>query len=250
MRRACARRSSPLADAVSARPLIARPPARPPTAPVGHGEAAPLHGYDGVTVDDVRAALEDCRALLARRPTATRARAPLLARVRPGGRPPPGGRRDRPRAVGPRGPPRRGSRCGGCSAPTRRRPVAVNATIAAAGPRRGGARGRRCRGGRVHVRQGQGRRSATTPAASPRCAPPPDPTWRSGSTPTAPGPFREALAALRMLEPVGIELCEEPVRGLDQMPRCASRDATCRSRSTRPRSRPGRSTAGRATPCA
>ncbi len=50
-------------DAVSARPLIL---VRLETDDgiVAHGEAAPLHGYDGVTVDDVLAALEDCRPLL------------------------------------------------------------------------------------------------------------------------------------------------------------------------------------------
>ncbi|MGB9184633.1 MAG: hypothetical protein WCB67_11250, partial [Solirubrobacteraceae bacterium] len=31
----------------------------------GHGEAAPLSSYDGVTLGDVRAALEACREILA-----------------------------------------------------------------------------------------------------------------------------------------------------------------------------------------
>lgn len=32
----------------------------------GFGEAAPLYGYDGVTIADVQVALEDCREILAR----------------------------------------------------------------------------------------------------------------------------------------------------------------------------------------
>jgi L-alanine-DL-glutamate epimerase-like enolase superfamily enzyme len=43
----------------------------------GYGEAAPLPSYDGVTTDDVRAALEDCRAALDR--AATTAPTHLLA---------------------------------------------------------------------------------------------------------------------------------------------------------------------------
>ncbi len=38
---------------------------------VGYGEAAPLASYDGVSLADVRAALEDCRSILAAYPDAT-----------------------------------------------------------------------------------------------------------------------------------------------------------------------------------
>ena len=51
-------------DSVSVRPLIVLRLEAADGA-VGYGEAAPLEGYDGVTIDDARAALEDCRALLA-----------------------------------------------------------------------------------------------------------------------------------------------------------------------------------------
>jgi L-alanine-DL-glutamate epimerase-like enolase superfamily enzyme len=37
-----------------------------PDGMIGYGEAAPLPGYDGVTVAEVRAALEDCRGVLTR----------------------------------------------------------------------------------------------------------------------------------------------------------------------------------------
>ena len=57
----------------------------------------------------------------------------------------------------------------------------------------------------------------TTPVASPRCAQPPDRRCRIRLDANGGWSVAEALASLRMLEPVGLELCEEPVSGLDQV---------------------------------
>ena len=64
----------------------------------GEGEAAPLEPYDGVSMAEVRAAL-DAYAADAQDDRADRRRARGLPRRT---RPPPGARRDRPRALGPR----------------------------------------------------------------------------------------------------------------------------------------------------
>ena len=164
------------------------------------------------TIDDVRAALEDCRAVLARRRRRADASDVLAACARARGAAA-GARRDRPRAVGPRRPARRRAGVAAARAPsepgrspsTRRSPPPT----APARPRE--AAPPRARRASAASRSRSG--SATTPAGWPRSGPPPARRWRSGSTPTAPGRSTRRSAALGALEPVGIELCEEPVSG-------------------------------------
>ena len=205
-------------DSVSARPLIlVRVEAADGV--VGHGEAAPLHGYDGVTVDDVRAALEDCRPLLAQSggddlgplreacanaaviPQATAAVDLALWDLE-------GRRTGRPvwELLG---------------AP-HATPVSVNATIAA--PDRAGAaaeaaaaagRGYGCVKVKVAIGDDAGRLAAVRAAAGPRMSIRLD---ANGAWSVA-----EALAWLRVLEPAGLELCEEPVSGVDEVSEVAER---------------------------
>lgn len=179
---------------------------------VGFGEAAPLESYDGVTTGDVRSALEDCRgALTGANPLE---RAQLLA--------------DCSRlAVLPQalaavdlalwdltgritGQPI--WRLLGGSSPE---PVAVNYTIAAADRTGAAAEARAavqagygCVKAKVAIGDDPGRVAAIRAAAGGRLAIRLDANgaWS----------VEEATASLRVLEPAGIELCEEPVRGLEQ----------------------------------
>jgi L-Ala-D/L-Glu epimerase len=178
---------------------------------VGHGEAAPLEGYDGVSVADVRAALADCRGVLSESDGAERLE--LLAACRN-------------LAVLPQAVAAidlalwdlAGRRAGepvwrllGAGDP---RPVEVNATIAAS-DRAGAAReaaaarsaGFTCVKVKVGVGDDAGRLAAVRAAVGPGVAIRIDANgaWS----------VQEAVAALRVLEPVGIELCEEPASGLD-----------------------------------
>jgi len=177
---------------------------------VGFGEAAPLPYYDGVGIDDVRAALEDCRAALAdsdgddlralrdacsRRAVLPQALAAIdLALWDLAGR-----RAGRPvwRLLG------------AASAGA----VDVNATIAS--PDRAGAcaeaaafraAGFRCVKAKVGIGDDAGRLAAIRAVAGPEMAIRLDANgaWS----------VEEALASLRALEPVGIELCEEPASGV------------------------------------
>ena len=120
----------------------------------------------------------------------------VARRLRRGGRAAPGDRRRRPRALGPRGPPPRDSRCGGCSAPGEplRHRRQRHRSPPPTGPEPPPRRARRARPATARSRSRSA--SATTPAGSPRSAPPPGPGSRSGSTPTAPGRSTEALATL------------------------------------------------------
>ncbi len=178
----------------------------------GHGEAAPLPSYDGVSAEDVIAALEACRPVLADYRDAAPI-ADVLARC--------GeatvlsqalaaidlalwdlaGRRTREPVW----------RLLGAGAPA---PVAVNYTIAAA-DRSGAAReaaqarvdGFTTVKVKVAIGDDAGRLAAVRAFAGQRM------TIRidaNGAWSAA-----EALAALEVLEPVGIELCEEPVAGLE-----------------------------------
>jgi L-alanine-DL-glutamate epimerase-like enolase superfamily enzyme len=180
---------------------------------IGLGEAAPLESYDGVPLDDCRAALEDCRDVLA--DSDGRDRSELLAacvRV----------------AVLPQAVAAvdlalwdlAGRRTGqavwallGAETPPS---VEVNHTIAA--PDRAGAvagalaareAGVRVVKVKVGLGDDAGRIAAVRAAAGPRMAIRLDANG-AWSVP-------EAGAALGALEPAGIELCEEPVHGLDQL---------------------------------
>jgi L-Ala-D/L-Glu epimerase len=199
-------------DSVSVRPLILL---RLETADgaVGHGEAAPLESYDGVTIDDVRAALEDCRQLLGASDGTDRAellRACASAAVLPQATAAvdlalwdlTGRRLHEPvwRLLGARDP----------------APITVNATIAAT-DRAGAAReaaaaaaaGFGCVKLKVGVGDDAGRLAAVRAATGPR--------MRIRLDANGAWSIPEALATLRVLEPVGLELCEEPVSGAAQI---------------------------------
>ncbi len=179
---------------------------------IGLGEAAPLPDYNGVSVDDVREALDGCRSTLVRAARLTReellARCTELAVLAPAvaaidlalwdleGR-----RTGQPvwRLLG--------AHAAG--------PVEVNYTIAAA-DRAGAAAqastaraaGFRCVKAKVGIGDDAGRLAAVRAVLGPDVAIRLD---ANGAWSVA-----EATAALRALAPVGVELCEEPVRGLAQ----------------------------------
>lgn len=180
---------------------------------VGHGEAAPLESYDGVTIDDVRAALEDCRRLLGASDGTDRAellRACASAAVLPQATAAvdlalwdlTGRRLHEPvwRLLGARDP----------------APITVNATIAAT-DRAGAAReaaaaaaaGFGCVKLKVGVGDDAGRLAAVRAATGPR--------MRIRLDANGAWSIPEALATLRVLEPAGLELCEEPVSGAAQI---------------------------------
>jgi L-alanine-DL-glutamate epimerase-like enolase superfamily enzyme len=176
---------------------------------VGFGEAAPLQPYDGVGLDDVLASLEDCRAALA----VEAPREQLLAACAQ-------------IAVLPQAIAAidlalwdlQGRRVGeplwrllGAADGS---PVPVNATIAEedrAGAAAAAGAAREAGFGAIKVKVGlgddAGRLAAVRAVAGPGMAIRVDANggW---SVP-------EAIAALRVLEPIGIELCEEPVHGLE-----------------------------------
>jgi o-succinylbenzoate synthase len=179
----------------------------------GFGEAAPLPGYDGVRIDDCRAALEDCRGILsesdgreqeqlliecARLAVLPQALAAIdLALWDLAGR-----RSGQPvwRLIG------------ADDAPA----VAVNHTIAAAdragaaaaalGAREAGYTALKLK---VGIGDDAGRLAAVRAAAGPEM------TIRLDANGAWSVP--EARSALAALEPAGIELCEEPVHGLDEI---------------------------------
>ena len=184
---------------------------------VGLGEAAPLESYDGLTIDDVETALEDCRDVLESSKPIPRDE--LLAECTR--------RAVLPQAVAAidlalwdQAAKRAGSpvwqALGAAEAPA----VEVNYTIGAA-DRSGAAnqaaearaRGYRCLKAKVGIGDDAGRLAAIRAAAGAEMAIRIDANgaWT----------VDEARAALAALEPVGIELCEEPVRGLDETARLA-----------------------------
>jgi L-alanine-DL-glutamate epimerase-like enolase superfamily enzyme len=180
---------------------------------LGTGEAAPFEPYDGVSVDAVRAAIEDCRGLL--QESDGRERADLL-------------RACAERAVLPQAVAAidlalwdlAGRRAGepvwrllGAADETG---IEVNATIAAADRAGAAAQGAAARGAgfrclKVKVALGDdpGRVAAVRAACGAEIAIRLDANgvWS----------VREAVASLRALEPIGIELCEEPVHGLTRL---------------------------------
>ena len=179
---------------------------------VGFGEAAPLPDYNGASVDDVREALDGCRSTLAHAARLTREEllaqctelavlAPAVAAIDLALWDLEGRRTGQPvwRLLGARA----------------AEPVEVNYTIAAS-DRAGAAaqaaaaraRGFRCVKAKVGIGDDAGRLAAIRAVLGPDVAIRLDANGAWGPD--------EATAALRALAPVGIELCEEPVRGLVQ----------------------------------
>jgi L-Ala-D/L-Glu epimerase len=185
---------------------------------VGHGEAAPLESYDGVRIDDVRAALEDCRDPLSEAEGAPRAEvlqrcaqvavlpqavaAIDLALIDLEGR-------------------RRGQPAWKLLGADRTREIEVNWTISASdrsGAAREAAEARAAGFSTVKVKVGLGDDAARLAAV--RAFAGAEMVIRIDANGAwAP---EEAPAQLRALEPVGIELCEEPVPGLAQIAELAS----------------------------
>lgn len=177
----------------------------------GHGEAAPLESYDGVAIEQVLEALADCRRVLRSYPDAAPV-ADVIARCSEATVIAPAlaaldlalwdlaGRRVREPVW----------RLLGASAA---RPISVNRTIAAAdrsGAAREAAQARVEGFGTIKLKVGigddAGRLAAVRAFAGPEIAIRIDANgaWSHG----------EARAALTALEPVGLELCEEPVHGV------------------------------------
>ncbi len=184
----------------------------------GFGEAAPLPSYDGVDIEDVVGALSDCRDALASSDGADREEALAACRRL---------------AVLPQAVAAldlalwdlAGRRAGapvwrllGAPEPV---PVEVNATIAAAdragaAAEAAGARAAsfRCLKAKVGIGDDAGRLAAIRAVAGP------DMEIRLDAN--GAWSVDEALGALRALEPVGIELCEEPVSGVEACARVAA----------------------------
>jgi o-succinylbenzoate synthase len=174
---------------------------------VGYGEAAPLAPIE---IADCVAALEDCRAALGTA-SAAEARAaceqvavlpPAVAAI--------------DLALWDLAARRAGVQVWRLHAEPAPAPVEVNATIAAA-DRAGAAAaassareaGFRCVKVKVGLGDDAGRLAAVRAAAGPDVAIRIDANGAWG--------VEEAIASLRALEPVGIELCEEPVHGLEEL---------------------------------
>ncbi len=179
---------------------------------VGLGEAAPLADYHGVNVEDVLDALEACRDMLAVAPPGTGHRELLAEWCRVAPIPAVAaidmalwdleGRRS-------------GQPVWHLLRASDAEPVEVNYTIAAAdragaAAQAGAARaaGFRCVKTKVGLGDDAGRLAAVRAAAGPEVAIRLDANgaWS----------VEEAVASLRAFAPVGIELCEEPVHGLEQ----------------------------------
>ncbi len=206
---------------VTRRTLVRVTVADPASGLVGDGEAAPLESYDGVAVDEVLAALEDCRAVLAGAAPATPREELLRACASVAVLPQAiaaidlalwdleGRRRRTPvwrLLAGPR------------AEPT---PIEVNATIAA--PDRAGAAARAAAAARagfntvklkVGIGDDAGRVAAVRAAAGPdmRIRVDANGAWEP----------EEAIAVLRALAPAEIDACEEPCHGLEGIERVAA----------------------------
>jgi L-Ala-D/L-Glu epimerase len=184
----------------------------------GFGEAAPLEAYDGVSIDQVQAALEDCSALLAESDGTPREE--LLAACREA-------------AVLPQAIAAvdlalwdlEGRRAGspvwqllGASQPRR---VLVNATIGAidrAGAAQEAFVARAAGFGCVKVKVGVGDDAGRLAVV--RAMGRQDMAIRIDANGT--WSADEAIASLRALAPVGLELCEEPVSGIEEIGRVAA----------------------------
>ncbi len=184
---------------------------------VGYGEAAPLHSYDGVSLQACRRAIEDCEELLAASDGLDREtllagcwQAAVLPQAVAG----------IDLALWDLAARRAGqpvfSLLGAVDPP----PVPVNATIAS-GDRAGAAReaaaaaeaGFGCVKVKVGLGDDAGRLAAVRAAVGPDTAIRIDANgcWSA----------QAALANLRALEPVDLELCEEPASGLDELSQVA-----------------------------
>lgn len=179
---------------------------------VGYGEAAPLQSYDGVSIDQVMAALRDCQSVLARADPRLPAAALLSACRRAAVLPQAVAAIDL--ALWDLEAHRAGVPVWQLLGAAADEPVEVNATVGV--PDRAGAAaaaasarqaGFRCLKVKVGLGDDAGRVAAVRAAAGPSMAIRLDANgaWS----------VQEALAALRVLEPAGIELCEEPVSGLE-----------------------------------
>ena len=184
-----------------------------PDGPCGYGEAAPLESYDGVSIGDVKASLEACRPVLARADGAplqdTLGRCAEVAVI-------PQALAAIDLALWDLEARRLGKpvwrRLGGQDPP----PVVVNATIAAedrAGAAREATAARAAGFGtiklKVAIGDDAGRLAAVRACAGDQMSIRID---ANGAWSPA-----EAQAALRLLAPVGIELCEEPVTGIEEI---------------------------------
>ncbi len=174
---------------------------------VGYGEAAPLQPYVNVSIEECLAALADCRPVLAGAGSAPHD-ALLAACARVAVLPP---------AIAAIDMALRDLDADDAGGPA----IEVNATIAAA-DRAGAAAaagaaleaGFGCVKVKVGLGDDAGRLAAVRAAAGPSMAIRLDANgvWS----------VDEAIASLRALEPVGIELCEEPVSRLDELARVAA----------------------------
>ena len=181
----------------------------------GDGEAAPLEPYDGVSTAAVRAAFDGYAAVLARAdPRSTHAE--LLAACA-AERPLPQALAAIDLALWDRAGRRTGFPVCQLIAAGAVRSVAVNATIGATDRAGAGeaaaaaaAAGFRCVKVKVGVGDDSGRLAAVRAAA-------PDGTAIRVDANGAWSTPEEALANLRALAPVGIELCEEPVHGIAKL---------------------------------
>ena len=179
----------------------------------GEGEAAPLEPYDGVSISEVRAALD----AYATRSSARSSRPPTCSPPAP------------PSATSRRRSRRSTSRCGTTRRAARETPLAklidpravgsvpVNATIgaedragAAAAAAEAARDGFRCVKVKVGVGDDAGRIAAVRAAVGPEVGIRID---ANGAWDTP----EYALANLRALAPVGLELCEEPVHGVEAL---------------------------------
>jgi L-alanine-DL-glutamate epimerase-like enolase superfamily enzyme len=183
----------------------------------GVGEAAPLESYDGVGIEEVVGALSDCREALASSDGFDREE--LVAECRRIAR--------LPQAVAAIDLALWDLAARRAGAPVWRLlgavggEVEVNATVAAA-DRAGAATeaaaaraaGFRCLKAKVAIGDDAGRLAAIRAAVGP------DMEIRLDAN--GAWSVEETLASLRVLEPVGIELCEEPVAGLDAIARVSA----------------------------
>jgi L-alanine-DL-glutamate epimerase-like enolase superfamily enzyme len=181
----------------------------------GEGEAAPLEGYDGVSLAAVRSALDAYGEILARAsPRSTHAE--LLAACA-AERPLPHALAAVDLALWDRAGRRTGFPVAQLIAAGATRTVAVNATVrqsdragAAAAEAAAASAGFRCVKLKVGIGDDAGRVAAVRSAIGDELAIRVDANgaWES---------IDEALANLRALAPAGIELCEEPVHGVETM---------------------------------
>jgi o-succinylbenzoate synthase len=186
----------------------------------GFGEAAPLPSYDGVSLEETTAAVEDCRAALRAADGSASERAALLAEC--------ARRAVLPQAIAAidlalwdLAARRAGVPVWRLLGAESAEPVVVNWTIASpdrAGAAREAAEARAAGFGCVKVKVGTGDDAGRIAAV--RAAAGPEMLIRLDANGVWSVP--EAVRWLEVLEPAGIELCEEPGSGLDAIEAVAS----------------------------